>query len=415
MTLEGKKQYLKDIGANLHKGGQIDAFFSEARFKVLDNGRRWGKSLYASIEAIPYAFMKNKMVWIVAPTYELTKKVFREIYNYINPREFIWKDKGRCTMSKSELFIETNTGTQFVGKSADNPKSLVGEGVDLLIIDEAAMIPEKIWTEYLRPTLTDKKGRAIIISTPKGKNWFFHLYTRGQDQLFENYVSWKHPTWHNPFIDPEEIEEARKTLPERIFQQEYEAAFLDDTGGVFRGVRKNIRKTLREPKPGEHFFIGVDLAKYMDFTVITVLDEFGNLVYFDRFNQVDWSLQKQRIKSVYKQYPGKITIDSTGVGDPIYEDLRNESINIDSFKFNNSSKTDLINNLSLSIEQNKIHYEDIPVLINELEIYAYELTPSRNLKMNAPAGYHDDCVISLALAEWGRTNVAMYSEEEIEW
>jgi len=398
-----KEQFLKDIGFKPHPG-QYEAFMSDARFKILCNGRRWGKSLYSAIEILPYVFMKNKMVWVVAPTYELAQKVFREVYRYVRPRHFLWKAEGRCVNSKSEMRIITNFGTEIVGKSADNPDSLVGEGLDLLIIDEAARIKESVWNEQLRPTLSDKHGRAIIISTPKGKNWFFRLWTRGQDPKFPEYQSWQHPTSDNPYISPEEIEEAKRTLPERAFRQEYLAEFLDDTGGVFRGVRKLIRKTLRSARPGESFFIGVDLAKYMDFTVIAVLDRDGNLVYFDRFNQIDWNLQKERIKSVYRDYPGKIIIDSTGVGDPIFEDLRYEGLDVEGFKFNPSTKRQLINNLSLAIEQEKIHYDDIPDLIIELEIFEYQISPSGNLKMNAPDGYHDDCVIALALATWGYCN-----------
>ncbi len=168
-----------------------------------------------------------------------------------------------------------------------------------------------------------------------------------------------------------------------------------------QNVRRLIRGTLRDPKPGERFFIGVDLAKYMDFTVITVLDERGDLVYFDRFNQIDWNLQKERIRYISKRYPGKVVLARTGVGDHIDDELRRDGLNVEGFRFTASSKEQLINNLSMLIEQGKLHYEDIPELINELEIFEYQITPSRNLKMSAPEGYHDDCVISLALAAWG--------------
>lgn len=396
-----KERFLSDIGFVPHDGGQEEAFMSEARFKILCNGRRWGKSLYAAVEVINYLFRENKRVWVVGPTYDLSRKVFREIYRYVRPRRKIWYPYGHCSDSKSEMRILTNWGTEILGKSADNPDSLIGEGLDLLIIDEAARIKESIWDENLRPTLTDRQGKAIIISTPKGRNWFYHLWTRGKDPQFPLYKAWQHPTSDNPHISPEEIEEARMTLPDRAFRQEYLAEFLEDTGGVFRNVRRLIRGTLRNPRPGERFFIGVDLAKYMDFTVITVLDERGDLVYFDRFNQIDWNLQKDRIRYISKRYPGKVVLDSTGVGDPIYDELRRDGLNVEGFRFTASSKEQLVNNLSMLIEQAKLHYEDIPELINELEIFEYQMTPSRNFKMSAPEGYHDDCVISLALAAWG--------------
>jgi hypothetical protein len=190
------------------------------------------------------------------------------------------------------------------------------------------------------------------------------------------------------------------TLPDRAFRQEYLAEFLEDTGGVFRNVRRLIRGTLRDPRPGERFFIGVDLAKYMDFTVITVLDERGDLVYFDRFNQIDWNLQKDRIRYISKRYPER-SCWTARVWRSHLRRLRRDGLNVEGFRFTASSKEQLINNLSMLIEQGKLHYEDIPELINELEIFEYQITPSRNLKMSAPEGYHDDCVISLALAAWG--------------
>ncbi len=411
-----KELFLKDIGFVPHAGGQKEAFMSDARFKILCNGRRWGKSLYAAVEAINYLFRENKRIWVVGPTYDLSRKVFREIYRYVRPRRKIWYPDGHCSDSKSEMRILTNWGTEILGKSADNPDSLIGEGLDLLIIDEAARIKEVIWDENLRPTLTDRQGKAIIISTPKGRNWFYHLWTRGKDPQFPLYRSWRHPTSDNPHIAPEEIEEARMTLPDRAFRQEYLAEFLEDTGGVFRNVRRLIRKTLRESLKGESFHIGVDLAKYMDFTVITVLDRKGDLVYFDRFNKIDWNLQKERIRFISKKYPGKIVLDSTGVGDPIYDELRKDGLNVEGYRFTSPSKEQLINNLSMVIEQELVHLDDIPELINELEIFEYQITPSRNLKMSAPEGYHDDCVISLALAAWsyhaGNSLPAFYSRSD---
>ncbi len=167
---------------------------------------------------------------------------------------------------------------------------------------------------------------------------------------------------------------------------------------------------------GESFHIGVDLAKYMDFTVITVLDRKGDLVYFDRFNKIDWNLQKERIRFISKKYPGKIVLDSTGVGDPIYDELRKDGLNVEGYRFTSPSKEQLINNLSMVIEQELVHLDDIPELINELEIFEYQITPSRNLKMSAPEGYHDDCVISLALAAWsyhaGNSLPAFYSRSD---
>ena len=143
--------------------------------------------------------------------------------------------------------------------------------------------------------------------------------------------------------------------------------------------------------------MGVDLAKYIDFTVITVLNEQNQLVYFDRFQQLDWVFQKKMIKQVADIYKANVVLDSTGLGDPIFDDLSRTGMNVLSYKITIQSKKELIENLSLMIQQQKITFPDIPELINELKIFGYKQL-ERGFQYSAPEGYHDDCVISLALA-----------------
>jgi phage FluMu gp28-like protein len=148
--------------------------------------------------------------------------------------------------------------------------------------------------------------------------------------------------------------------------------------------------------------MGVDLAKYQDFTVITVIDLHTFKVQKqERFNQIDWNLQKAKIEAMYLRY-GKplIYIDSTGVGDPIYEDLFRKGLRVDSFQFTERSRKDLLNNLALKLEQDKIKIPDNDVLHNELMSMKYELTERGKIKLVVPEGLHDDCIMSLALACW---------------
>lgn len=393
-----KKKLFKFLGYQSHPGQQ-EVHDSVARFRTAVCGRRWGKSLMAAHEALAEMIKPDSRGWVVAPTYDLAYKVFRETYWTSKKKMPDWISR----TSESRQFIEFKNGSFIEAKSADNPDSLVGEGLNFLIIDEAARIKESVWTECLRPTLSDRKGWALFISTPRGRNWFNRAYATGMDKLWPDFESWLFPSSSNPYLDPEEIEQARMTLPERVFQQEYLAMFLDDAGGVFRNVRSCIKGTLGSPEPGHQYAIGVDLAKYQDFTVITVLDlDNGHLIYFDRFNKIDWSIQKKRIVNVAEIYPGTVIIDSTGVGDPIYEDLyARGDITVEPYKFTNESKKRLIDKLAMMIEKNEVSFPEIPELINELEIYQYEMTSAGNLRFNAPSGYHDDCVISLGLACMG--------------
>jgi hypothetical protein len=272
-------------------------------------------------------------------------------------------------------------------------------------MDECAFIAEQAWTEAIRPALSDRHGDALFISTPKGRNWFWRAFTRGQGDNPE-WKSWRFPSVSNPFLDAAEIEAARGDLPERVYQQEYEAIFLEDAGGVFRNVLASVdrgRTANEPPVAGRTYRLGVDLARVEDFTVLDVLDDTGRQVYHDRFNQISWERQCAAIESVARQYDCTVQLDSTGVGDPIFEELRKRGLPVEPFVFSNASKERLIDNLALKLEQGQLRLMDVDAQTNELTAYQYELTPSRNVRMNAPAGMHDDCVIALALAAWEQT------------
>ena len=373
---------------------------STKRFRTLCTGRRFGKSILASREALFNILINNKRGWIVAPNYELTKKVFREIIILLN----LHFDGIIEKQSENLNYIKLVNGSELVGKSADNPVGLLGEGLDFLIIDEAASIKKEVWQEYLRPTLADKQGWALFISTPKGKNWFHEEFTRGQDKAEKDSEGWNFLTSDNPYIPKEEIEHAKAHLPERVFLQEFQGRFIEDIGGVFRGVRECVGGRLEEPDPNKSYVMGVDLAKYQDYTVVIVMDKVNKqVVYFDRFHKLDWNFQKNKIANIVRRYNNaECIIDATGIGDPIFDDLNRLGLNIKPYKISGTSKKPLIENLSLNIQDANIHYPDIPELINELNIYAYKQNPATgHTSYSAPEGYHDDIVIALALACWG--------------
>lgn len=379
---------------------------STARFRIIAAGRRFGKSEAAVNEVIKASVLSGSICWIVAPTYPQSMINLRKLKRFL-PLELI-KD-----VNKTEKYIELiNSSTLWI-KSGDRPDTLRGEGINFLIVDEAAMVKQDAWEEALRPALSDTQGRAVFISTPKGMNYFHGLWARGQDPEYSDYESWRFPTSDNPYIAAEEIEEARRTLPEMVFRQEYLAEFLDDVGAVFRGVDSCISGQFEEYNPEKSYFMGVDLAKYVDFTVLVVMDNTGHVCAFDRFNQIDWAFQLQRIKLLVNEYHPRIIVDSTGVGDPIYEQMKREGMNVEGYKFTSESKKQLVEGLSLAIEQRNITYPDIPELINELKIFGFEISKTGNISYNAPAPLHDDCVIGLSLATYGYMGGASESIESI--
>jgi len=374
--------------------GQWALHRSDARFRIATCGRRFGKT-YAAINELAKSSWSNPgfINWWVAPTYKQSRIAFRIMSDVF--RDVI----ERATRNPMEIYWKSGGITQF--NSADQPDNLRGEGVSMLVVDEAAMIPDEVWSEVLRPTLSDKQGRAIIVSTPKGMNWFHTIWMRGQDPEYPDYESWQFPTSSNPYIPPSEIEEVKSTLPLDVFKQEYQAEFLEDGAGVFHGIRHCVSGELEEPQPGKEYVLSWDVAKHTDFSVMIVMDtQRRHVVAFDRFNRIDYALQVQRLEALAKKYKARVIMDSTGVGDPLLEQVRSRDISVEGYHFTNTSKQQIIEHLAVMIEKKEISYPDIKVLINELMTYQYEVTRAGNVRYNAPEGMHDDCVIALALAAW---------------
>lgn len=337
----------------------------------------------------------RKNIWVVSPTYDLSQKVFNYAVRWF---AMVAPSQRGGIANRPYPKIKTAKGSLLECKSAENPTSLLGEELDLLIIDEASRVPRRVWEQYLFPTLASRKGSAIFISTPLGKNWFYEEWVKAKDHG----AAFNMPSFTNPHFSKDEWDRAKEKLPADIFSQEYEAQFLDDAAQLFKGVNNCIGPTDETHNPDHHYVMGVDLGKHNDFTVITVIDTYNNhVVYIERFNKIDYNLQKERIKAVAKRYNARVLVDSTGVGDPIFEDLRRDSLMIDDYKYSGSkSKARLIDKLSIFIQQGRITYPDHTILIDELNSFGYTISDNGTIKYSAPNGYHDDCVNSLALAVW---------------
>jgi|TARA_R100001530_G_scaffold127734_1_gene97070 phage terminase large subunit-like protein len=366
------------------------------RIVVLCAGRRWGKSALCAYIALRVLVQPNKKIWIVSPTYDLSLKVFNYLVRWFG---VVAPSQLKGVVYRPYPKIQTATGSVVECKSAENPKSLLGEELDLLIVDEAAQIDRRIWEQFLFPTTSSRQGKTIFISTPLGKNWFNDRYVEAD----ANGGAFRFESRSNPYFPKGEWERAEEMLPKHVFQQEYQADFLDDASAVFRGVYDIIRDGIeRDSEKGHFYTIGVDLAKYRDYTVLTVMDRsINSVVHIDRFNEIGWNIQKARIIALAKRYNNaRLVIDSTGVGDPISEDLRRAGILVDDFKYSGKSKLQLIEKLTIWIEQGNIFIPAYRPLLDELDHFGYILTDKGHFSYGAPTGKHDDCVNSLALSVW---------------
>lgn len=377
-----------------HKG-QAEFHKHNARFRLLACGRRWGKTICGANETIRLATQTpfESVTFCVAPTYWHTQKMWREILTYC-PQELI------VSVNRAEPSITLIGNRKIWFKSADNPDSLRSEGLDFLWVDEGAQMNEEAWILALRPALMDKHGKAIFTGTPKGRNWYYQLWTKGQDPLQHDYKSWSFPSSTNPYLDPKEIAEFARDMPELALRQELYAEFLEEVGSVFRNVESIIDGKLESAEKSKQYVAGVDLAKHQDYTVVIILDNAGHLCALDRFSNLDWTFQLKRIEQLCNDFHARLLIDSTGVGDPIFDALLRIQIHVEGYKFTSASKAELIENLSMMIDQKAISYPNLPELINELKLFSYTTSKGGTIQYGAPSGYHDDCVIALALAAW---------------
>src|SRR5690606_2980835 len=195
------------------------------------------------------------------------------------------------------------------------------------------------------------------------------------------------------------IEDARRDLPEAAFRQEYLAEFIEDAGLVFRKVRDATWVPPAKPEPGRRYRMGVDWAQANDWTVLTVIDDLRRVVAVDRFNQIAWDVQRGRLRAMADYWHVKeIWAEANSIGGPNIEALQAEGLPVRGFTTTNESKQQIMVALQLAFEREDIRIPDDPVLIAELEAFEATRLPSGRWRYEAPAGMHDDMVISLALA-----------------
>ena len=226
--------------------GQKQVATSTARFRVVVAGRRWGKTWLATRELARAARLPNRRVWYIAPSYRMAKQIVWDSIKW-RLQDLNWVQR----INESDLSITLRNGSTIALRGADNPDSLRGVGLDFVVMDEFAMIDEKAWTEVLRPTLSDRGGHAMFITTPMGtSNWAFDLYNRST--LDTNWASWTFRTIEGGNVSAEEIEQARRDLSDRQFRQEYEATFETYAGRIYYNFDRDRNLVqYRDPVPRE--------------------------------------------------------------------------------------------------------------------------------------------------------------------
>lgn len=392
--------------------------------KAIDNGvkrlvlvwaRRSGKDKTAWNIVIKKAFERVGTYYYFAPTFAQGKRIIwdgrdKDGFKFIDhiPESLIVKK------NETELKIELKNGSiiQIIG--TDNIDSIVGTNPIGCVFTEYSLMKSNVW-DFIRPILAENGGWALFVYTPRGMNHGFKIL----QQAKESGWFWQILTVNDTnAISQEEIENERKQMPKDLFEQEYLCKFIEGAGQFIKNLDLIVYNEPFVPDLNRRYQLGVDLAKYNDYTVITPFD----LTTFrvgtpDRFNQIDYNLQKSRIElSWHKFAKGKVIMDSTGVGEPVYDDLKLKIKNIYPYHFTEQSRRDLLVNLQLLIEQGKIKIPNDQILIDELKSLRYEISDRGKVRIAVPEGLHDDCIMSLALAVWDiperMVTVKRYQDEE---
>lgn len=254
--------------------------------------------------------------------------------------------------------------------------------------------------------------KVLFISTPKGKNWFYNLFQLGVSEDNDQYAAYTGSSYDTPYIDRQEIEDAKKTLPENVFQQEYLAKFIDAGGEVFSNLDKNL--FTQWPRPNGKVYCGVDLGKQEDYTVATFMDSTGQIVDIYRANAQEWTTMTQEIIKRAQKWQATLMVEVNSIGDVIFEQIKRQWSDTHPFTTSSKSKQEIVEGLILDMNETIIRIpsrELFPYLWDELTVFTYEYNPkTRSLRYGHPNGLHDDTVMSLAIANYNRKQNKHYGQ-----
>jgi hypothetical protein len=353
-------------------------------------GRRWGKTFMAGLVAAEAARLGAHVAW-VAPTYGNSRPLWRFL-------ELIANQNSRVKMQKAEREMVIPGRGRVGVYTADNSVGMRGENFDIVICDEAAQYAPEVWTDVIMPTLADRDGMAYLISTPKGKNWFYHEYLRadGKQQARFHAPSADNP---NPKIQRAAML-ARDRVSERTYRQEWLAEFVTD-GALFVNVEQCATASPAPRHPNHAYIIGVDWARSSsgDYTVFSVMDATDKTqAHVSRLSGQPFDYQLAKLKSLWQSYGEcEIIAEYNSLGGPLVERLQSDGLPVTPFTTTAGSKHQIISGLELAFDK-----REITILADQVqtgELLSYERKDRAGLpSYSAPPGLHDDTVIALALA-----------------
>jgi hypothetical protein len=423
------KRVIKAVSSTVvrpHAGQQL-VLDSPARFKVMNCGRRWGKTVLAAKTAVQASRKPKQMIWWVAPTYRITKRGYAEVLRQL-PDGVLSKpappdtnfDAGRS------VILHFKNGSVMEFYSAERPEGMLGAAVDYVVIDEAARMKAATWEQTISPTLIDHLGRALIISTPRGRNWFYKVWQKGQDKAQTEWDSWTFTTQDNPTLPPGEADRMARDMPRLEAEQEIYAKWLAEGSSVFSLRHPNVVQDsaihpdsflVEDCPPKGHVMLGIDLGRTNDYTVLYGTREVDRKnVYFERWNGIAWSEQRRRIARAVRTLTASgaegitLMVDEGNAGSVIVEDLEEAGYDVVGVNFT-THKANMVRLLANDLERGRAFILDEKR--DEFEDYQMAMTPTGRFTYSAPEGGHDDVVSAKMLAHWGCVNEGVANIEVI--
>ena len=398
MKLTGFKPYHKQKEV-------IDSIISsEGMFHTMVCGRQSGKSTTLLGLVLYYAINKPKSTCLwVSPVYSQINKVQTQIMDALGNSGVI------VSANKANYEIKLLNGSMIYFRSAERADTIRGLAIDYLFVDESQDIKTSDFQKSILPTITARGKKAVLGGTPKKKNFFYDYYMMGKSPDFPNHTSYNFPSWESPYVSSEFIEEQRKSLPDNIFRQEFEAIFLEDDGQVFKGLGNVlINDAWPQRSHGVNTYAGLDIGTREDYSVLTIMDELGRVLFVWRDRHIEYSRIVDKVVQLCKQYNVReLLVESNGPGDVMYEQIRKQYSRAEPLFQTNDTKSNIIRRLMTDIEDVAIELPSVKLfqpLGDEMEIFEYEVLPSGKIRYGHPSGFHDDCVLSLAMANWSRIN-----------
>ena len=358
-------------------------------------------------------------VMLIIPVYKTLDPILTKLFRMVPDFAIEHWNKQQGIITVSKPLVDEDGVIRGRGKksliwlrSADRPDTLRGPTLHSAYMDEATIINDPaVWFEVIEPMLAitrqqNRGGRALLAAKPKGTaQWVYDLWKRGQDPEVEGIASWKVTAHDCPRYTPEYLSELEESMTENSFRQEYLAEWVNTEGRLFHNIDACVKGELEEPKAGRKYIIGADFGKKIDYSVFVVLDVAANkVVGFERMKLLPYPVVEARLANLSHKYNGATVIyDSTQRTEEIYRSLRRNGVQkLMPFYFTKKSKNPMVEELALNIEKKTISFPKIMPLIREMEVFRVTKNRDGTMRYSAPSSHHDDAIIALALAVYGK-------------